>query len=109
MVIINKEAIKNVTSAEVQDVYVFSPSLQPGLSGSEASTKPSVGLSSSFVYVIIVLGFTVVLILAVTALWHFIKYRYMNTSCVRVCFLLCFCLFACLSFVFFAIEFSTCL
>lgn len=75
VVIINKDAIRNVTSAEVKEVYVISPSLQPGLSGSTVSTRLSTSLSSSIVYVIIALGFTAVLILFIIVLWTFIKYR----------------------------------
>ena len=75
MVIINKDAIKNVTSAEVKEVHVISPSLQPGISGSAVSTSSSTALSSSLVYVIIASGFTVGLILIVIVLWSFIKYR----------------------------------
>ena len=75
VVTINKDAIRNVTSAEVKEVHVISPSLQPGLSGSTVSTRSSTFLSSSIVYVIIALGFTAVLILFIIVLWTFIKYR----------------------------------
>jgi len=82
VVIINKDAIRNVTSAEVKEVHVISPSLQPGLSGSAVSTRSSTSLSSSLVYVIIALGFTAVLILFIIVLWSIIKYR--RKSRVRV-------------------------
>lgn len=75
VVIINKDDIRNATSAEVKEVHVISPSLQPGLSGSTESTRSSTSLSSSIVYVIIALGFTAVLILFIIVLWTFIKYR----------------------------------
>ena len=75
VVIINKDAIKNVTSAEVKEVHVISPSLQPSISGSAVSTRSSTALSSSLVYVIMASGFTVVLILIVIVVWSFIKYR----------------------------------
>lgn len=74
VVIINKDAIRNVTSAEVKEVHVISPSLQPGLSGSTVPTRSSTSLSSSLVYVIIALGFTAILILFIIVLWT-IKYR----------------------------------
>ncbi len=72
---INKAVIKNVTSAEIKEVYVVSPSLPPGLSGSAVSTRSSTVLSSSLFYVIVAAGFTILLLVVIIASWSFFKYR----------------------------------
>ncbi|KAL9975606.1 hypothetical protein ACROYT_G012787 [Oculina patagonica] len=81
-VMINKAVIKNVTSAEIKEVYVVSPSLPPGLSGSAVSTRSSTVLSSSLFYVIVAAGFTILLLVVIIASWSFFKYR--RRSRVRV-------------------------
>jgi len=72
VVMMNKDSIQNVTSAEVTEVYVISPSLGPGISeGSAVSEKPSTGFPSLLIYLMISSGVTVVLILLVIAFWKF--------------------------------------
>lgn len=70
----NKDAVENVTSADLQGVDVIIPSLQPGLSSSEASKRRADGLpfsQSLLSYAIIASCVSVVLILIAVAFWKF--------------------------------------
>ena len=70
----NKDAIENVTSADLQGVDVIIPSLQPGISSSEVSKRRAGGLpfsQSLLSYALIASCVSVVLILMAIAFWKF--------------------------------------
>ena len=74
VVTMNKDAIENVTSADLQGVDVIIPSLQPGISSSEASKRRADGLPFSrslLSYAMIASCVSVVLILIAIAFWKF--------------------------------------
>ena len=74
LVNMNKDAIENVTSADLQGVDVIIPSLQPGISSSEASKGRADGLPFSrslLSYALIASCVSVVLIFMAIAFWKF--------------------------------------
>ncbi|XP_073231924.1 uncharacterized protein [Porites lutea] len=78
VVTMNKDAVENVTSADLQGVDVIIPSLQPGISSSEASKRRADGLPFSrslLSYAIIASCVSVVLILIAIAFWKFRRRR----------------------------------